>query len=254
MLNRSDLEKQYISGKRSFYQANLEQVDLENMFLSRIEMKQANLNYANLNNADLSDADLAQSFLIGTQLDKAHLSGIDLTQANLTQAKFTKSILNQANFAEACLEEACLIGAALIGANFAKANLSGASLLGANLSGANFEGAFYDSKTVFPPDFDPVGKKMIDKLSIQDLISQFEHLCTCSTKYLGNTMTAKYFESSRPKSDWLAQFTLNKSSQIIYQKDTAQLATPKQTVSFQQWQDAFTESCSLIIKGFKNLI
>ncbi|MGD1921594.1 MAG: pentapeptide repeat-containing protein, partial [Pleurocapsa sp.] len=184
----------------------------------------------------------------------AHLSGINLSKANLAQANFNQSILNQANFSEACLEKACLIGAVLIEANLTKANLSGANLLRANLSNANLKGAIYDSETIFPADFDPARRGMLNQCNVEELLAEFYRFCKCSNKYLGNTMTAKYFNSSRPDCNWLKQFTINSSGQVICEKNLVEPVTSEHIKFFQQWLDNFFKSCSLIIRGFEKLI
>ena len=254
MFEKNSLEEQYALGHRSFSNINLEKAYLEDTFFSRVEMKQANLNFANFKNADLSDADLAESSLINTEFSHAHLSGINLSNANLTSANFAKSILNQANLTKACLAKACMASAVLIEADLSGADLSGADLSGANLTRTKFKGAFYDRDTSFPADFDPKSKGAIDKFNIDDLIAQFNHLCECSNRYLGNTMTAKYFYSSRPNCDWLNLFTIDKSSKIIYQRNLSISPTSEEIQLFQQWMNSFTKSCSLIIKDFVEML
>ena len=245
---------QYSSGVRYFNKIDLAKADLENTFLSRVEMKQGNFDYANLKNADFSDANLTESTLVGAELSKAHLSGINLSKANLSKANLTRSILNQANLSEACLEKACLASAVLIKANLMGADLSGADLSTANLTNANLKGAIYDNDTSFPIDFDPQSKEMLGKFSIEDLVAQFNSLCECSAKYLGNVMTAKYFNSSRPDRSWLTQFTLDKSSRIIYQGNITENSTSEQLRLLQQWKISFIKSCSSIVKEFEKLI
>ena len=254
MFNRSSLEEQYALGNRSFSNINLEKANLEDMFFSRVEMKQANLNSVNFKNADLSDANLAESSLVSTEFSQAHLSGINLSNANLTGANLAESILNQANFARACLAKARLTSTVLIEADLSEADLSGADLSKANLSRAILKGAIYDPETIFPADFDPRSEGAIDKLGIEDLIAQFNHLCECSNRYLGNTMTAKYFNSSRPNSNWLNLFTIDRSNKIIYQRNTKVLPTSKEIQLFQQWMTSFTQSCSSIIKDFAKIV
>ena len=254
MFDRNKLEEQYALGSRKFFNIDLQKADLENAFFSRVDMKQANLNYANFKNADLSDANLTESSLISTEFYKAHLSGINLSKADLTQTNFTQSILNQANFTQACLKKACLIGTVLIEADLSGADLSGADLSGANLSRANFKDSIYDGDTNFPTDFDPKSRGMINKFGIEDSIERFNYLCKCSSKYLGNTMTAKYFNSSRPDFDWFKLFTIDKSSKIIFQGNPREPLTRKQLELFQQWMNSFIKSCSSIVKGFGQMI
>ena len=259
MFTKDDIEEKYSSGTRDFLAANFEKADLKDIFLSRVDLSQANLNSANLKNADLSDANLTESSLVGAELNKAHLTGINLSKANLSNADFTESILTQANFTAACLEKASLMWAVLIEADLSAANLSGADLSDANLSGANLDSAnlenvFYNSKTKFPDNFDPTSQRMVNKLSIEEFIAQFNHLCSCSNKYLGSIMTARNFNASRPNFDWLQQFTINKSSKIDYQGNPAEPIKSEHLQYFQQWLDAFIKSCSSVIKGFKKFV
>ncbi len=249
-----DLLQQYSSGIRQFHQVQLEQADLKEQFLSQVNLKQANLNRANLKNADLSDADLSKSSLISADLNKAHLSRINLVDANLTEADLSESILNRADLSGACLINARFTSAVAIEANFSNANLSGANLIAVDLSTANLAGAFYDKDTNFSANFDPVSKGMIGECNVKDLIAQFEHLCQCSNKYLGGTMTAKYFHSSRPDFDWLNQFAIDKSSQVSFQGNLADSISSQQLQWFQTWMDSFVKSCSQIIKDFPKRI
>ena len=249
-----ELLQQYSSGIRQFHQVQLEQADLKEQFLSQVDLKQANLNRANLKNADLSDADLSKSSLINADLSKAHLSRINLVNANLTEADLSESILNRADLSGACLINARFTSAVAIEANFSNANLSGANLIAVDLSTANLAGAFYDKDTSFPADFDPVSKGMIGECNVKELIAQFDHLCQCSNKYLGGTMTAKYFHSSRPDFDWLNQFAINKSSQVSFQGNLADSISSQQLQWFQTWMDSFVKSCSQIIKDFPKRI
>ena len=251
MFTKDDIEEKYSSGAKNFSAANLERADLENIFLSRIYLNQANLNNANLKNSDLSDANLTESSLVNANLANAHLTGIDLSNADLTNADFTDSILTQANFREASLEKTSFMSAVLIEANFTKVDLSKT-----NLSNANLKDAVYDDDTIFPSDFDPVSKGMVNQSQsgIEDLLTQFNHLCKCSNKYLGNAMTTKYFTSSRPDYDWLNKFAIDNNSQIICEENITASVTSERIKLFHQWLDAFFNSCSSIIKGFEKLI
>lgn len=254
MFCKNTLEEKYSLGERCFVEVELQQVDLENIFLSRIDMQQANLDGINLKNADLSDANLTESSLVGAELTKAHLTGINLSQANLSKAIFANSVLTQANFKAACLEKASLMSAVLIEADFSQADLSGADLSGANLTSTNLQDAIYDNDTKFPMGFDPKARGMQNKSTVEDLVEQLGHLCNCSNKYLGNTMTAKYFNSSRPDYSWLNQFTIDNQNQIVFQGNLTDKVTIQQFQAFEQWLNSFTKSCSMIIKDFKKFV
>lgn len=248
------LSQKYTSGIRQFAKAQLEQSDLEDVFLSRANFQAANFNQANLKNADLSDVNLAGASLISANLTQAHLSRVDFTNAQLKNADLTKAILTKANFTGAFLQKTCFVSTILFETNFSGADLSGANLSEVDLGNVNLEGAIWNNETIFPADFDPVKSGMLRDCKIEDLIEQLNYLGECSNKYLGNMMTTRYLNSSRPKVKWLKQFEVSKTNQITLIKDIADEITPQQLNEFQHWIDAFTKSCSGIIKDFCEMI
>jgi hypothetical protein len=100
--------------------------------LHRTTLRLADLQDANLENADLQDVDLSY----------ANLSRSNLAGANLCRARFSQANLQDARLDGADLREAMLADA--------------------DLSGATFKAALYDSKTNWPPAFDPVAAEAID--------------------------------------------------------------------------------------------
>ena len=98
--------------------------------------------------------------LRGANLYRANLSGANLSDANLSGATLIDADLSGATLFDANLSGANLIGATLINAYLSDANLSGATLyravlIDAYLSDATLIDAKYNSKTVWPDDFDP---------------------------------------------------------------------------------------------------
>ncbi|MGB5713217.1 MAG: pentapeptide repeat-containing protein [Waterburya sp.] len=257
VLNKStviEFCKQYSSGKRQFPKAQLQRADLEEKSLSQVCLKEANLSYSNLKNADLSDADLRESSLIraelsGANLRRANLAGADLSRANLAIAE-----LKEANLTGACLNKACLISAKLIQVDLSYANLTGTYLMGVDLSKTNLKGSFYNDETNFPSNFDPVSAGMLQECTVEKIIAQFNHLCEYSNRYLGSTMTAKYFHSSRPNFDWLKKFEIDEFDQIIFQGGLKDSISSLQLQWIQKWIYYFIESCSQIIKDFSKLV
>jgi hypothetical protein len=234
------ISQQYACGKRKFSNINLEQANLEQVFLSQVDFSHSILKDVNLEQADLSNA-----LLIG-----ASLIGANLSRANLRSADFTKADLHRAN----------LTGATIIAAKFADTNLRGANLTGAffmgvDLSTAHLEGAIYDDKTNLASDFDPWVEGMIhiskmESLPLDKLLAQFNRLISNGNRLLGPTITAKYFNSSRPDFDWLNQFQINSDHHISYRGNISDPVNPEQADYFRQWIDAFTQTCSKIIKNF----
>jgi hypothetical protein len=146
----SGLKKRYAKGKRYFPNVDLIKANLVGITLDKAELTRAKLTEANFSRASL----------IGTYLTKADLSHANLNGANLIKANLIGANLTAVELSNACLAEAYLNETNLSGANLSGVNLEGASLYRANLSGANLRGAYYNEKTYFDANFDPVSAGM----------------------------------------------------------------------------------------------
>ncbi|MEY2858360.1 MAG: hypothetical protein RLZZ74_2673 [Cyanobacteriota bacterium] len=269
------ISKQYACGKREFSNINLEHANLAKAILSQIDLSNSILNHANLEQADLSNAFFRQSSLARANLSRANLRGVDFTKADLSHANMTGAIIIGANFAHANLCRTNLSLSKLLDANinnashnsnaleipktskvnFHGANLTGAFFMGVDLNSAHLQGAIYDDKTNLAPNFDPVKAgmihiKMIESVPLDKLLAQFNRLVGHSNRYLGSTITTKYFNSSRPDFDWLNQFQINSDHHISFSGNISNVISLEQSDYFQQWIDAFTQTCSRIIKNF----
>lgn len=258
--------KQYSAGERQFSQVNLERASLKAAFLREIDLSSSVLNYAILEQADLSNSFFQASSLVKANLSRANLRGADFTQADLASANMTGATLIGANFAHVNLSKANLSLCRLKDnnsleitkshqVNFQGANLAGAFLMGVDLSLAQLEGAVFDDKTNFIPGFDPikagmVNMKMVEAIALDKLLAQFNHLISSSNRFLGPTITNKYFNSSRPDYSWLNQFQINPNNQICFEETVSGFLSLEQLDYFQQWIDSFTQSCAKIIKNF----
>jgi hypothetical protein len=267
--------EQYSAGKRQFFDSNLEQANLAKAILSQIDLSNSVLNHANLEQADLSNAFFRQSSLARVNLSRANLRGANFTKADLSHANMTGAIIIGANFAHANLCRTNLSLSKLLDAkidntshnsnaleipkankvNFQGANLTGAFFMGVDLSSAHLEGAIYDDKTNLASDFDPLRAgmihiRMIESIPLDKLLVQFNHLVSHSNRLLGPTITTKYLNSSRPGFNWLNQFQINSDNHISYSGNISNVVSLEQSDYLQQWIDAFTQTCSRIIKNF----
>ena len=274
MSNRNaaiELCKQYSLGTKKFYGIQLENADLKKAFLQQIELKRANLDRVNLQQADLSHANFKESSLVRANLSRANLSKADFSNADLSRANLTGANLYLANLSKANLTQTNLSLIRFIPeaiatledrgslVDFRRANLKGAFFIGVDLSNANLSGAIYDDRTQMPVGFSPQSKGMVhiktmQQFAIGELLSRFNHIYSCSNRYLGKTISRKYFDSSRPELDWLNQFAIDESNQIVYEGSVSSLITSKQLEFFQEWMNSFTKSCSLIVKDFAKRI
>ncbi|GAB4244770.1 MAG: hypothetical protein Kow0049_34660 [Stanieria sp.] len=279
MNNLAKFKAQYQQGEKNFANINLRQADLRGINLSHInlqgsDLSQANLtevclDEANLDNANLTEAVLDQASLIKTSLNKANL-----TKASLIKTKLVRASLNEANLSEANLNSAFLTisylnKAILTGASLNQASINGAlmneaDLTNANLAGANvrntkFDSAYYNINTLFDDNFDPikVGMQKIlleEEITTNLLIEVFNSLCQLSQHYLGSQITTKYWQSSRPESDWLNGFQINNLGKVIFLGGENQSVSQENLKYYKQWLDSFIKSCSQVIQDFSKII
>lgn len=247
-------------------EADLSGADLRDACLEGADLYKANLSRANLQGARLAKTNFKEANLQRVSLEGAFLEGAFLTKAMLGRANLKDALLmgahlNEADLSYANLSNAFLDGAYLLESNLSKATLTEASLIdallsGATLSGANFNDGFYSDKTNFDAGFDPVsvGLRKAKKITLEDLLSTFKHLSDCSSRYFGNKMAAKYWESSRPNIEWLQQFQISASGQITYSGTLSEPLTFYKLRSCQKWIERYIKSCSMIIQEFPTLI
>lgn len=255
----TDIKTQYNQGERDFPKMQLRRIDLRNSNLKGINLQGSDLSYADLRDADLSNANLSNCYF-----NEANLSGANLTGANLTGAYLIKAYLTKTDFKKAVLKETYFTGSFLTKANFMKADLSGAFLNGAHLNGAIFQGASYDNTTRFDRCFDPttLGMTLLSsfqvsaskKITIAQVITNFESIASITSCYLGGMITAKNFNESRPEIEWLQQFSMDKQGKISFTGTLTHQATMMQLKWLEKWTNAFIKKCSLIIQDLPNII
>ncbi|ELS00387.1 putative low-complexity protein [Xenococcus sp. PCC 7305] len=251
-LTVDELQQRYASGQRNFDKISLRGVSLKN----------ADLRYISLKEADLSNSDLSDATLYGANLKKANINFIKLDRAKLDGAFFhgsniACSSLIAASLRDVDLRKASLDAAILRGATLERADLSDAYLRGADLEDAILDGAYYSRQTHFASDdFDPISSNMcIDaKIGIEELLEKFNYLTNYGSRYFGPIITAKNWESSRPKSDWLNKLTVQTSGQIICADMSNKTINNSQRHLAQQWMIDFINFCSKVIRNFPYII
>ena len=259
----------------NFQGFQLRRSDLRGINLSHTDFRGVDLSYANLRDVDFTGADLREAYL-----NEADLTGVNLTGAKLQGASLIKVYLIKANCSQTDLTGAYLTGAYLTKTNFKEAIFNGAYLNGAKLTGAELGGAIYDKKTRFDTSFNPetvlmnMGddekaslnkspktllvnnkqKNNIPTITIEQILEIFNHLTTVSRRYLGKTMTQKYWQSSRPVFEWLDNFEMTESTEIIFncELDTVLSATKLQWL--QAWVKTFIKNCSQIIQNYPTML
>ena len=279
MLENSAIQlcEQYSQGLRQFQNLRLENANLAKAFLSQIDLSSSQLDRANLAQADLDraifrecslvEANFSRANIVGANFTRADLSKTNFTGANIAGANFTRANLNRANFSLVKLslpksfsQEQNVEPVQIVKANkvsFRGANLRGAFFFGVDLISADLEGAVYSKNTNLPANFDPVKAGMIQTeeaaLDLKKLLAYFNQLFSLSNRYLGFTISSKYFNASRPKFDWLNLFQLDEQQNIYFAKNVLSFDNAEQAKYFQQWIDNFIASCSKVIKNFPEL-
>ena len=270
--------KQYSLGQRHFKHLQLQQVNLAKQVLRQVELKQVNFNFANLNRADLEGANLSESSLVQANLSDTNLAGADFYRANLSGANLSGANLSGTTFSQANLSGANLNAVKLlenkslppvhranpltiykpIKSDFRQANLTGAFLKGFDLNPLDLSGAVYDDNTKFPPKFQPLKAgmihiKMAQRLAVQKLLMQFNHVYRCSARYLPDTLCQAYFDGSRPEYYWLKQFVVRQGN-VSYVGTVSDFVNAVQLRWFQKWLNAYGQLCSTKIENFFELI
>jgi uncharacterized protein YjbI with pentapeptide repeats len=247
----ADVVKQmYESGNRDF-----KGKDLSHLILTGIDLTGIDLREANLQGIDLRNSNLSESCLDGADLYKANLSESNFKNASLNSVNFNQSNLEETQIHNACLNRADLNGTCCI-----KASFQGADLREIYLTNKSYlKKAYYDELTQFDGNFDPTTIGMIlsiaeAEMTIEELLERLNSLSQTGNSYLGNVMTIKYWQSSRPNHQWLQQFNLDKSARITLANKTTEAITKEQQELLQSWGDLFIKSCSQIIHNFADLI
>lgn len=254
-----DIQERYNRGERNFSKAQLRRIDLRKAQLRGINLEGADLSYADLRDADLTGANLSRCYF-----NEANLTGANLTGANLTGAYFIKAYLIGANCHKVIAKEANFTGSFLSKANFTQADLTGAIFSGAYLSSGVFRDAKYDGTTRLDRGLNPesLGMKKISiltpeggvKVTLGEVIIYFEAIAAIVSKYLGNTITAKYFEETRPEVEWLHNFSMDKKGKVHFPGSLTAPATALQLKWFEKWTDAFIKKCSLVIQDLPAIV
>lgn len=79
-------------------------------------------------------------------------------------------------------------------------------------------------------------------LNALNLLSQF--VCC----YLGPKVTSNFWNISRPKDEWLNQFEIKFSSEIIFSGNLEESISPLKTLSIREWTRNFMKQCCQLIR------
>jgi hypothetical protein len=94
----------------------------------------------------------------------------------------------------------------------------------------------------------------LESVTMQELINALNHLIVLCTKYMGQTMTIKYLEKSRPKNDWLSNFQVTKSNQVMFVGNPQQKLDQTQKILVKQWVKEFLRESSCFFASLPILL
>lgn len=90
--------------------------------------------------------------------------------------------------------------------------------------------------------------------TIKDLLDALNHLSRFISKYLGVKITENYWQLTRPNFDWLENFKINCSAEIIFSGLDTEYVSAWQNEWLKDWTAAFIKQCSQIIRDLSDMI
>jgi hypothetical protein len=92
------------------------------------------------------------------------------------------------------------------------------------------------------------------KVTVEDLLTALNHLSQFISKYMGNKLTANYWELTRPHAEWLKNFQINHSAKIAFSAISTEPVSALQHQWIKQWTAAFINRCAQTLKNLPALI
>ena len=97
-------------------------------------------------------------------------------------------------------------------------------------------------------------ESLVENIKIDTLLKIMNKISKFSSNYMGPKLIANYWETSRPKHEWLDSFEINRSAEITFSGVGAELVTAAQYRAIKEWVAAFMKQCSLIMQDLPSLI
>lgn len=227
--------------------ADFTEADLSFANLAGVNLAGANLKNATLIGADLRNTDLTKANLNGANLRGANLSGAQIAMASLIGVDLQGANLTNSSLDAATLSQACLRGA----------DLRGAYLVGVDLSESRLDRSYYSRSTCFQKGFSPQNAAMRTEveLTFGQVILQLNQLSAAAKSYLGDFITARYWEASRSNINELVKFEVKKpSATVTYTGDQNSRLNFSDLQYSQAWVNQFIHQCSQVVRNFPTFL
>lgn len=95
-------------------------------------------------------------------------------------------------------------------------------------------------------------------VTLKEILEALNQLSRLTTRYLGTTIVANYWKSSRPPVEWLANFEVDRSGTISFAgpmtPGKSMVLSSAQHQLLRDWVAAFVQRCSRVIRDFSKII
>ncbi|MBD2101166.1 hypothetical protein [Leptolyngbya sp. FACHB-261] len=90
-------------------------------------------------------------------------------------------------------------------------------------------------------------------VSLEDVVAALNHLSKFTTRYLGTAVIVNYWKSSRPDSDWLTQFNIDRTGRMTFTGDASRFL-PAHHQQVRQWVKSFIRRCAQVLRDFPQML
>ncbi|MBE9030001.1 pentapeptide repeat-containing protein [filamentous cyanobacterium LEGE 11480] len=236
------LSSRYQSGERDFADYDCAELNLRATSFSYASFRRSKLRLLDWRDSNLRGIDLSD-----TNLSRSHLENADLRGAALDNSMLFMASLDGVNLQGADLSDASLDLTTVDHADLRGANLRGAYLCGIDLSQANLENAYFDNRTQFDQQFDPIsaGMRTDITVTVDDLVAGLNQITHCTSQYIEQPLILEHWEKARFANRHLAGFSFDAAGQVVYTGNATESASFLQLKWLQLWINKFMGNCAL---------
>jgi hypothetical protein len=91
-------------------------------------------------------------------------------------------------------------------------------------------------------------------VTLRDLLAAFNHLSNFTAQFLGTAVIVNYLKTTRPESEWLSRFRIDRAAHITFSGETADSVTAQQHQWIRNWVAAFIRRCSQVVRDFGAIV
>jgi hypothetical protein len=90
--------------------------------------------------------------------------------------------------------------------------------------------------------------------TLRDLLAAFNHLSKFTAQFLGTAVIVNYLKATRPESEWLSRFQIDRAAHITFLGEMADPVTDQQQQWIREWVAAFIRRCSQVVRNFGTIV